>query len=122
MNFIEKAELFASWAEEKKAEDIRIIAVSKLTTITDAFVILSVSNERQLDALTDYFYLQAKEAGLGLANVEGKKESRWVLMDFGDVVIHLFHKEERQYYDIEKLWSDGEFIFFPKREETQQAN
>ena len=118
---MQKAELFASWAEEKKAEDIRIIDVSKLTAITDAFVVLSVSNERQLDALTDYIYLQAKESGLGIPAVEGKKQSRWVLMDFGDVVIHLFHKEERDYYDIEKLWADGEMTFFPDRENSSQS-
>ncbi|MGI6348357.1 MAG: ribosome silencing factor [Eubacteriaceae bacterium] len=120
MNFMQKAEMFASWAEEKKAEDIRIIDVSKLTAITDAFVILSVANERQLDGLADHIYLQAKENGLGIPSMEGKKASRWVLMDFGDVVIHLFHKEERAYYDIEKLWSDGECIFFPQREEAEK--
>lgn len=78
MNFMQKAEMFASWAEEKKAEDIRIIDVSKLTAITDAFVILSVANERQLDGLADHIYLQAKENGLGIPSMEGKSKQMGV--------------------------------------------
>jgi ribosome-associated protein len=117
MDYIKKAELIAKWAEEKNAEDIHIIDVTALTSITDAFVFLSASNERQLDAITEHIYLQSKENGMDIPIIEGKKESRWILLDFGDVVVHVFHKEERSYYDIEKLWADGKFILLPSRDE-----
>jgi ribosome-associated protein len=115
MNYIKKAEKIALWAEEKKAEDINIIDVSGLTSVCDAFVFLSASNERQLDSITDYVYIKAKEEGMQPPRIEGKKQSRWILLDFGDVVVHIFHKEERKYYDIEKLWADGKFILLPDR-------
>ncbi|NMC56864.1 MAG: ribosome silencing factor [Eubacteriaceae bacterium] len=116
MNYIEKAQKIVLWAEEKKAEDANIIDVTGLTAICDAFVFLSAGNERQLDAIVEFIYIKAKEEGIETPKIEGKKESRWVLLDFGDVVVHVFHKEERKYYDIEKLWADGKFILLPDRE------
>jgi len=116
MDYLKKAEKIALWAEEKNAEDIKIIDVTDLTAICDVFVFLSASNERQLNSITDHIFIKSKEEGMQAPKIEGKKESRWVLIDFGDVVVHVFHKEERRYYDIEKLWSDGKFVFLPDRE------
>lgn len=116
MNYIDKAQKIVLWAEEKKAEDINIIDVTDLTAICDAFVFLSALNERQVDSITEFIYIKAKEEGFDTPKIEGKKESRWVLLDFGDVVVHVFHYEERKYYDIEKLWADGKFILLPNRE------
>ena len=114
MDYLKKAEKIARWAEEKQGEDINIIDVTSLTSVCDAFVFVSANNERQLDSIAENIYMKAKEEGDGIPSVEGKN-SRWVLMDFSDVVVHIFHKEERKYYDIEKLWSDGKFIFLPDR-------
>ncbi len=115
MDYIKKAEMIALWAQEKNATDIDIIDVTELTSVTDVFVFMSAANERQVDAINEHIYVQAKTAEFNIPSVEGKKERRWVLLDFGDVVVHIFHHEEREYYDIEKLWADGKFILLPDR-------
>lgn len=97
----------AAWgAAEKLATDIKLIDVSDRLGITDVFVIASAANERQVQAVVD-----AVEAALDQIDVdpirrEGEKTARWVLLDYADIVVHVQHVEEREYYDLERLWKD----------------
>lgn len=89
--------------EEKKATDILALGISEISTLADYFILASAENVRQLDALED-----AVEEGVRLeVNKEGESSSGWILMDYRDIVVHLFTKEQRAFYDLEKIWSDA---------------
>ena len=89
--------------EEKKATDILALDISEISTLADYFVLASAENVRQLDALED-----AVEENIRLeVNKEGESSSGWILMDYRDIVVHLFTKEQRAFYDLEKIWSDA---------------
>ena len=89
--------------EEKKATDILALNISEISTLADYFILASAENVRQLDALED-----AVEEDVRLeVNKEGESSSGWILMDYRDIVVHLFTKEQRAFYDLEKIWSDA---------------
>ena len=89
--------------EEKKATDILALDISEISTLADYFILASAENVRQLDALED-----AVEEDVRLeVNKEGESSSGWILMDYRDIVVHLFTKEQRAFYDLEKIWSDA---------------
>ena len=89
--------------EEKKATDILALDISEISTLADYFILASADNVRQLDALED-----AVEEDVRLeVNKEGESSSGWILMDYRDIVVHLFTKEQRAFYDLEKIWSDA---------------
>jgi ribosome-associated protein len=106
-NSLESAQLCAEAAESKKAFDIQILDLRGLTYITDYFVICSGNNTTQVSAIADWVEHALAKAGRRPSHVEGSVGSRWVLMDYGDVVIHVFDEETRIYYSLEKLWSDA---------------
>lgn len=93
--------------EDKKASDVVILDLRKLTFITDYFVICSASNERQARALTEELRATMREKGVRERGLEGTRDARWVVQDFGDVVVHIFHEQERGFYDLEGLWADA---------------
>ncbi len=100
-------------AAEKKATDIVAIDVSDKLAITDVFLILTGSNDRQVKAISD-----AVEEALDLIDVdpvrrEGQQGSRWILLDYIDIVVHIQHEEERTFYDLERLWKDCPYIEIP---------
>ena len=97
----------AQVCDDKKAQDIRILDVRKLTTISDYFIVCSTGNERQARAIADDLRVSMKDYGLRELGVEGAQDARWILQDFGDVVIHIFHEAQRGFYDIEGLWADA---------------
>lgn len=89
--------------EEKKATDILALDISEISTLADYFILASAENVRQLDALED-----AVEEDVRLeVNKEGESSSGWILMDYRDIVVHLFTREQRAFYDLEKIWSDA---------------
>ena len=89
--------------EEKKATDILALDISEISTLADYFILASAENVRQLDALED-----AVEEDVRLeVNKEGESSSGWILMDYRDIVVHLFTKDQRAFYDLEKIWSDA---------------
>ena len=112
----------ASAASSKKAERIAILDVSKQLVITDYFVIASGGNERQVRTI-------AEEVERRLATAyqvkpfrrEGEREGRWVLLDYVDFVVHVFLREEREYYDLERLWSDAPVMHYGDEWETERA-
>lgn len=99
--------LCAQIADKKKAEDITILDLHKLTFFTRYFVICSGINKRQLQSIADEIEKEAKTSGAKPLGIEGYSDGRWILMDYGDVIVHLFHKETRAFYDLELLWGDA---------------
>ncbi|MTI48487.1 MAG: ribosome silencing factor [Firmicutes bacterium] len=99
-----------SAADDKKAFDIKVLKISDLTTIGDYFVILSGNSKRQVLSISDEIDDKMKEAGYELLNKEGYDTGKWVLLDFGDIVVHVFHKEDREFYNLERLWIDAEEV------------
>src|SRR5688572_16124360 len=98
----------AAAASSKKAERIVILDVSKQLVITDHFVICSGSSDRQVKAIADEIQKTlASEKDIKPFRREGEREGRWVLLDYVDFVVHVFHKDDREYYDLERLWSDA---------------
>ncbi len=92
---------------EKGAKDIQILRVDHLTTIADYFVIASGRNVQAVRALAEDVEDKLTEKGIEPRRREGMNESRWVVLDFSSVILHVFHPEEREYYNIERLWLDG---------------
>ena len=92
---------------EKKALDITIIDVRKITTLTDFFVVCTSESEPQSRAITDHINLKMKEEGTKSWHIEGYEYLDWVLLDYVNIVVHIFSKKAREYYEFERLWADG---------------
>lgn len=100
--------LSAALAQDKKGRDIVSLALSGLTLICDYFLIVTASNSRQAQSICDQIEQGLKQDGLPVLRIEGYREARWILMDLGSVVVHIFQEEERQFYDLEHLWAEAE--------------
>ena len=100
------AKLAARAAQDKVAHDVIAIDVSDHLALTDVFVIASAGSERQVGAVVDGVEDQLREIGVKPIRREGEREGRWVLIDFGDIVVHVQHEEEREFYQLERLWKD----------------
>ncbi len=103
---VELAMVAAQAAADKLATDVIILDVADRLAITDTFVLASAPNERQVSSIVDEIELRMREAGVKPVRREGEREARWVLLDFGDVIVHVQHAEEREYYALERLWKD----------------
>ncbi|MDR1397694.1 MAG: ribosome silencing factor [Desulfarculales bacterium] len=99
--------LAAAAALEKKAFDLIIFSVAGLTDYADYFLLASASSTRQSSAVAGNIHTILKKAGIKPVSVSGVNEGRWVLLDFGAVIIHVFHQPVREYYDLESIWSDA---------------
>jgi ribosome-associated protein len=108
----ELALVAANAAADKLATDIVLIDVSERLVITDVFVIVTGSNERQVDAIVDAVEEKLRAAGVKPLRREGRRDGRWVLLDYADIVVHVQHAEERVFYGLEKLWKDCPAIEF----------
>ncbi|HEY0359004.1 MAG TPA: ribosome silencing factor [Mycobacteriales bacterium] len=109
---LELATAAAQAAADKKADDIVLLDVSEQLVITDAFVIASAPNERQVAAIVDEIEERLRALDAKPVRREGAREGRWVLLDFVDVVVHVQHTEERTFYSLERLWKDCPAIPF----------
>jgi ribosome-associated protein len=103
---LDLAKVAALAAEDKLATTITGIDVSEQLALTDVFVIVSAGNERQVGAIVDEVEDKLREHGAKPVRREGERDGRWVLIDFGDVVVHVQHDEERAFYELERLWRD----------------
>ena len=106
----EKALLAARVAEERLAERVVILEVQEHTPVTDFFVIATGTNRVQIKAITEAVERALDVAGERPGRAEGRQDGSWVLLDFGDVVVHIFGSRERQYYDLERLWGDAPIL------------
>ena len=111
---IELTEIAATAAADKLAQDIVAFDVSEQLAITDVFLLCSGANDRQVRAIIDEVELRLKQAGATLARREGEAESRWVLLDYVDIVVHVQSREERVYYSLERIWKDCPVVPLPE--------
>lgn len=103
----ELAGLAIAALEDKKAEDIRVIDISQVSVLADYFIIANGSNKNQIQALSDAVEEKLGRAGYPVKQIEGYESAGWILLDFRDIIIHIFDKENRLFYDLERIWRDG---------------
>lgn len=95
---------------DKKAEDVTVIDITGVSSIADYFIIANGNNQNQLTAMQDAVDKALYKAGLHAKQIEGNNKSTWILMDYEDIIVHLFSKEDRLFYDLERIWRDGKII------------
>jgi ribosome-associated protein len=100
----EKLKIVLDAIEDKKAEDVKVVDLTGLTLIADYFIICSGTSNTHIRSIVDGIIEKMKDQGVKDKRTEGYSQARWVLLDYGDIVIHVFAPEEREYYDIESLW------------------
>ena len=106
----EMARLAVEALEDKKVVDVRILDIGQISTLADYFIIASGNNRNQVQAMADNVDEVLAKAGYQAKQTEGYRNANWILLDYGDVVIHLFDEENRLFYDLERIWRDGEEI------------
>ena len=104
------AKLAVAALEDHKAEDISVIDIREVSPIADYFIIASGNNQNQLQAMRDAADEALYKAGIKVQQVEGNQNSTWILMDYNDIIIHIFSKEDRLFYDLERIWTDRKKI------------
>ena len=108
MDIPDKVKKIADIIADKKGQDIKIIYVADKTIVSDYFVITSASSSTLVMTIADELEGKTAEAGFPPRRVEGVREGRWAVLDYGDVLVHVFHNEEREFYQLERLWADDE--------------
>lgn len=106
------AQLAVTAADDKRANDIITLDMQEVSSMADYFVICDASNERQVQSIAREIKEQAEENDIVIKRIEGMAQGRWVLLDLGDVICHVFHQEERSYYNLERLWGDAAIVSF----------
>lgn len=110
MDSKELLQLTVEAADDKRADDIVALDVAEVSLMADYFVILSVDSKRQVQAIADNIVDFVRKAGSDVKSVEGRTAGEWVLIDAGDVIVHVFQKDARAHYNLEKLWSDAPIV------------
>lgn len=103
-------QVVADACEDRKAEEITILDMKQLTPMADYFLICHGTNERQVQAIAKSIKDSLEELNYEVKRMEGFEQARWVLIDIGDIVCHIFHKDERSYYNLERLWGDATLV------------
>ncbi len=106
-NSKEMAKIAINALEDKKANDIKILDISDVSVLADYFIIASGSNRNQVQAMADEVQEMLYKAGYESKQVEGYQTANWILMDYQDIIIHIFDEENRLFYDLERIWRDG---------------
>ncbi len=106
----EMARLAYQALDDKKGEDIGVIDINGVSVLADYFIIAGGSNVNQVQAMADNVQETLHKAGYPCKQVEGYQSGQWILLDFGDLVVHIFSREDRRFYDLERIWRDGKFL------------
>ena len=104
------AQIACKAIDDKKGQDIKVIDIHNVSVIADYFVIASGTNSNQVPAIVDNVEEQLGRAGFEAKQIEGNRNSSWILMDYGDVIVHVFDEENRLFYDLERIWRDGKVL------------
>lgn len=104
------AQIACKAIDDKKGQDIKVIDIHTVSVIADYFVIASGTNSNQVQAIVDNVEEQLGRAGFEAKQIEGNRNSSWILMDYGDVIVHVFDEENRLFYDLERIWRDGKIL------------
>ena len=110
MEMLEIVKKAVAALEDKKAEDITVIDIHEVSSIADYFIIANGSNQNQLVAMQDAVDEAMYKSGLHAKQTEGNQNSTWILVDYNDIIVHLFSKEDRLFYDLERIWKDGKIV------------
>jgi ribosome-associated protein len=108
-------ELAYKAADDKRAEDIVVLDMKGVSLISDYFLICHGNSDKQVQAIARELKDRAEESGYAVKRLEGFEQARWILVDLGDIVAHVFHKDERGYYNLERLWGDASFVEVSER-------
>lgn len=100
--------IIAKACDDKKGFNIKILDIRKINPIADYFIIVSGNSTTQVVAISDEIEEKMGKDGFNLLGKEGYKSGRWILLDYGDIVVHIFHRDDREFYNLDKLWADGE--------------
>ena len=109
-NSKEMAKIAVAALEEKKAKDIKILDISGVSVLADYFIIASGSNRNQVQAMADEAQEKLYKAGYEAKQVKGYQTANWILMDYQDIIVHIFDEENRLFYDLERIWRDGSLV------------
>jgi len=109
----ERALRCAELAADKKGYAIRVLDITRVSTIADLLVIVSGQSDRQNQAICDHIRKELKKYGK-VQEIEGENDGKWIVMDYGDVLVHIFHEEQRRRYDLDGLWEKGELVELPQ--------
>lgn len=104
------AQIACKAIDDKKGQDIKVIDIHNVSVIADYFVIASGTNSNQVQAIVNNVEEQLGRAGFEAKQIEGNRNSSWILMDYGDVIVHVFDEENRLFYDLERIWRDGKVL------------
>lgn len=96
--------------KDKKAKDIRMLDIHEISTLSDYFIIVTGTSTTQIQAMADALEEKMEQSGFKLHHKEGFRNGRWILVDYGNIIVHIFHDEERQFYNIERIWVDAKSI------------
>lgn len=110
MNSKEMAKIAYNALDDKKGVDITIIDISNISVIADYFIIAGGNNENQVKSMADEVEEKLGKAGVSSNHIEGYNNANWILMDYNDVIIHIFNQDDRLFYDLERIWRDGKEI------------
>lgn len=109
-NIDKRVSIIAKACDDKNGFNIKVLKLTKLTSIADYFVITSGNSTTQVMAIADEIEERMGRTGYFVSGKEGHRSGRWILLDYGDIVVHVFHKEDREFYNLEKLWVDSEEV------------
>ncbi len=109
-------------ASEKKALDIVVLDLREVASFTDYFIITSGTNQRQVQAISDEVFERLKKVGTAAARVEGRQAAEWILLDYGDFVVHVFEDKARRFYDLERLWREAQRVEIPADKVTGDSS
>lgn len=112
----EMARLAALTADDRKAREIRILDIRSISAVADYFVICTGTSNTHIRAIADHVEEKLSSQGLDLHHMEGYRNGRWILLDYGSVVVHVMHEEERSFYNLERLWGDARIVQMPTSE------
>ncbi|MGE5472936.1 MAG: ribosome silencing factor [Ignavibacteriales bacterium] len=118
MNSTETVDAVISILEDKKAKDIKVLEVKDVTLVADYFVISSGTSTTHIKSLADELEVKLEdEKGIKMHHREGYNSARWILLDYGDVIVHIFHQDDRAYYNLEKIWSEAKDVIIQGKTE-----
>ena len=112
MELIQAAKAAAKALDDKFGKDIVLLEIAPVTTIADYFILATGGNSIQIQAMADSVEEALKAQGLALRHIEGMQKGNWVLIDFGDIIVHIFDAESREFYNLERIWGDAQSIAF----------
>lgn len=110
MNSKELAKIAYKALDDKKGVNIKVIDISEISIIADYFIIAGGNNENQVKAMADNVEEELHKTGINPNNIEGYTAANWILMDFGDIIVHVFNEDDRLFYDLERIWRDGKTV------------